>query len=286
MLALIVVQLFFGLCLPLNKMALSIMPPLLFIGMRLTVGGLLLLGRARLRGTRIRRTAAAVLLPLMPTILLGIMLKGLCKYHALYRTDVAHVALLLATTPVWAALFSNVLLGEKLTRRQTAAIYLGVTATAAYALQGCTKAIACGLPTLLLATAIAADSYSYALLRRISLTCDTPKTFIAGLRMLCGGLPLFALALANGELCNGIEMCHGSLLLLIIVSGSLAHVSYLHLLKRHPAPLVALADLLGPFFAILFAWGMLQEQPTWQTGVAGSIILLAIVVFQRSQKDH
>jgi len=284
MTTLLLAQAFFGLCLPLNKMALCIIPPFIFVGIRLTVGGLLLLGHARLRGIRIRQTAATILLPLLPIILFGIVLKNICKYHALCHIDVAHVALLLTTTPLWTTLFSRLLLNEGVTGKQMGAILLGTIAATMYALPHCTTNTQYLLPTILLAVAIAGDAYSYGLLRKLTLTHDTPQTVLVGLRMLCGGLPLLALALASGKTCTCITIKHVSLLCAAIINGSLVHIIYLNLLKRYPAPLVALSDLLGPLFAVLFAWIMLQEQPTCLACVSGSIMLLALLLFQHEKK--
>jgi len=282
MLILILSQLLFGLCLPLNKVALGIMSPLLFVGIRLTVGGALLFGYGRTRGNRFRCITPKIFLALLPTILLGIVVKNLCKYHALCQTGVSHAALLLASTPLWAAFFSYAVLGEKLSHRQACAIALGITATVATTLPTCSSGTVCIWPELLILTAVIADAYSSVLLRQLVITHATPKRLIAGLRMLCGGAPLLLLAIATGnQQPYNLAGANGPVLLLALASGCFTHVIYLHLLSRHPAPLVALADLLGPLFAVLLSWPLLQEQPTWHTVAVGGFILSSMVLFNQ-----
>lgn len=95
--------------------------------------------------------------------------------------------------------------------------------------------------------------------------------FNAGVQMLTGGLGLFGLSILNEDWQNIPEMNNTSfmaLLYLILFGSILAFASYLYAMSKLPAGLVSVYAYINPLVAILLGFIILNEKITWFTAAA------------------
>jgi drug/metabolite transporter (DMT)-like permease len=100
---------------------------------------------------------------------------------------------------------------------------------------------------------------------------DSSAFFNAGLQMLTGGIGLFGLSLLSEDWSRIPTMNSTSLLALLylIAFGSiLAFASYLYAMSKLPAGLVSVYAYINPLVAILLGLVVLHERVSWFTGAA------------------
>jgi drug/metabolite transporter (DMT)-like permease len=189
------------------------------------------------------------------------------------------VALLVATVPLFIALFSALFLGQRLRRVAVAGIGVGLLGTAVLLRPGGGAADPAHMLLVLVAPLTWAVGSLYAtrgpLPRRL-----LPAT---GMEMLCGGVLLLIAGLVTGELANlhldRISLVSGLSLVYLVVFGSLiAFSAYVWLLSKVPTTAVATYAYVNPLVAVLLGWAFLGEQITGQTLLAAALIIVAVVL--------
>jgi len=108
--------------------------------------------------------------------------------------------------------------------------------------------------------------------------------FNAGVQMLTGGLGLLTLSIFNEDWHNIPHMNNTSLMALVylISFGSiLAFVSYLYAMSKLPAGLVSIYAYINPLVAILLGFIILHEHVTWFT-VAAFVVTMSGVFLVKS----
>lgn len=262
------------------RLALDTIPPLLMAGARFVVAGAILLAISSRAGGRERDPigrrqwgAAAIVGALL---LLGG--NGGVVYGEQFVPS-GTVALLVATVPLFIALFSALLLGQRLRRVAVAGIGVGLLGTAVLLRPGGGAADPAHMLLVLVAPLTWAVGSLYAtrgpLPRRL-----LPAT---GMEMLCGGVLLLIAGLVTGELANlhldRISLVSGLSLVYLVVFGSLiAFSAYVWLLSKVPTTAVATYAYVNPLVAVLLGWAFLGEQITGQTLLAAALIIVAVVL--------
>jgi drug/metabolite transporter (DMT)-like permease len=198
------------------------------------------------------------------------------------RVDSGVSSLVIATVPLWMALFDRVGYGQRLSRSAVAGLVVGLAG--AVLLAGPTgpgriEAVG-GLVLVVSAISWAAGSiYS----RRAPL----PRRPLVGasMEMLTGGAMLAVLGLAVGE-GSRVQFSASSLLALayLIVFGSLIGFSaYIWLLRAAPTSLVSTYAYVNPVVAVFLGWALESEPIGARTLVAGAMILLAVALIVRKR---
>jgi drug/metabolite transporter (DMT)-like permease len=262
------------------RLALDTIPPLLMAGARFVVAGAILLAISSRAGGRERDPigrrqwgAAAIVGALL---LLGG--NGGVVYGEQFVPS-GTVALLVATVPLFIALFSALFLGQRLRRVAVAGIGVGLLGTAVLLRPGGGAADPAHMLLVLVAPLTWAVGSLYAtrgpLPRRL-----LPAT---GMEMLCGGVLLLIAGLVTGELANlhldRISLVSGLSLVYLVVFGSLiAFSAYVWLLSKVPTTAVATYAYVNPLVAVLLGWAFLGEQITGQTLLAAALIIVAVVL--------
>ncbi len=76
-----------------------------------------------------------------------------------------------------------------------------------------------------------------------------------------------------------------TLILLGVISTAMAHTLLSYSLKHLPAKSIAMISCLQPFFAVLFAWLVLNEQPVMSVLLGGAIIV-SVAVYESLKKSR
>jgi drug/metabolite transporter (DMT)-like permease len=257
------------------RVAVGSIPPLLLMGVRCTVAGLLLLAWAAGRGERSRpqqwRHAA-----------IGGGLMIACTYGALgwaeQRLASGIAALLSALSPLWLAAFEWSRRGRP-ALTTLAGLLLGVAGVCVLVWGGpATVSVPAALVLVAGTLAWAAGSlYS----RPPRLPASVPLG--AGMPLVTGGLLLLAVSAATREaaqydLRSVSEASLWALAYLIVFGSLVAFSAYSWLLRIAPASRVGTHAYVNPLVAVALGWGIGGEPLTAMTGIAAAVIAAGVAM--------
>jgi drug/metabolite transporter (DMT)-like permease len=194
------------------------------------------------------------------------------------RVDTGVASLVIATIPLWMAIFDRIACGERLGR--VALLGLGVGFAGAALLASPTGAghmDVAGAAVLLFAAASWAAGSLYA--RRAPL--PRRPLVSSSMQMLTGGAMLAVVAVSSGELggVHGVSTTSILALLYLIVFGSiLAFTCYAWLLRNARTSLVSTYAYVNPLVAVFLGWAIENEPIGPRTIVAGGLILVAVAL--------
>lgn len=263
------------------RLASETIPPLLMAGVRFLIAGAILAaissraggdGKADPIGRRQWGAAAAT----GALLLLGG--NGIVSYGEQFVAS-GTVALLVATVPLFIALFSALFLGQRLRRVAVVGIGIGLLGTAVLLRPGGGAADPGHLLLVL------ASPLTWAIGSLYATRGPLPKRLLlaTAMEMLCGGALLLIAGLLTGEL-SGLHLDRISLvsalsLAYLVVFGSLiAFSAYVWLLSKVPTTSVATYAYVNPLVAVLLGWAFLGEHITGQTLLAAALIIIAVVL--------
>jgi drug/metabolite transporter (DMT)-like permease len=258
------------------RVAVGAIPPLLLMGVRCAIAGLLLLAWATIRGER------ATISHWRHAAIAGSLMIA-CTYGALgwaeQRLASGVAALLSATAPLWLTTLEWHRRGRP-ALATVAGLLLGVAGVAT--LVGAQSATGIDVPAalVLLASTItwaAGSLYS----RPPRLPSSVPLG--AGMPLAAGGLMLLAASALTGEAAphDLRAVSHGALwaLAYLIVFGSLVGFSaYAWLLRVAPASRVATHAYVNPLVAVALGWSVAGEPVTATTGIAAGVIAASVAI--------
>ncbi len=260
--------------------AIDTMPPLLMLGARFGLAGLLLYGWLALRG-RARATArqwgAAALLG-------GLMLSvgtGTVAWAELY-VPTGLAALVITTTPLWMVLLGWLWQGEG---RPGGRTLLGLVMGLAGVLLLLDPASFRGAGGLYLPAvfAILAGTLAWAAGSLLSKRVDLPRDPFLGtaLQMLAGGgwLVLAGLLAGEGRHVNVAAFTWASVgawAYLVVFGSIVAFSAYVWLLRHVSTAAVSTHAYVNPLVAVLLGWLLLGEPLTLRMGGAGLLLILSV----------
>ncbi len=195
---------------------------------------------------------------------------------SLYLTSTAASVALVATQPIFAALFAR-LLGDRVGRRAGAGIVVAAVGCAVLA-SGDLGQAGDALLGDALAIAGAATAAGYLLVGR-ALRVSLPlvpylamvNSFAAALLLVCG-------AIAQPPVLGFAAESYAAIALCAVIPSLLGHTLLNWSVRRTPAHLVTLGILGEPVGAALLTWLLFAEQPSVHAALGGGIILLGIAV--------
>ena len=263
------------------RIAIETMPPLLMSGVRFLVAGVIMLAiTSRMGGSERdpvgwRQWRAAAITGGL--LLLGG--NGGVSFGEQYVPS-GVVALLVATVPLFIALFGAVVLGRRLARAAAAGIAIGLAGTAVLLVPGSTGSADPGHMVLVLVSPI-----SWAIGSLYATRGALPKRALVatGMELLCGGVLLSVVGLAVGEGAavhvGRVSVASWLSLLYLIVFGSLvAFTAYVWLLTKVATTAVATYAYVNPLVAVLLGWAVLGERIHPQTLIAAALIVVAVAL--------
>ena len=205
------------------------------------------------------------------------------------RISSGMAALLVATVPLFAALFDFVRNRARVRAAVIAGLALGFGGTAILVRpqHGAGHVDAMGALTVLVASALWAMGSLYA---RTAPLPERPAVS-TGMEMLCGGFALLIASAAGGEFgrFHAAAVSWRSLLAIgyLIVFGSLvAFSAYVWLLRNVRISVVTTYAYVNPLVAVLLGWLILNENVSSSVFIGGSIIIAAVAIIVASSGDR
>jgi drug/metabolite transporter (DMT)-like permease len=262
------------------------LPPMLSMGVRFLVAGLLLAGGVRVRAGR--GALAATRPQLATTAVVGIAL--LCGGNGFVAIAEQHLpsglaALLVSTTPLWIVVL-GLAVGERARALSLVGTLVGFAGTAVLARPGGSGAVSWQAVVLILvATACWAAGSLYS---RRHVSPANPFA-AAAYQMLFGGAALVVGGLVLGEAGQvdlGTVTPSGwwALLYLVVVGSMVAYTAYFWLLANAPLQLVTTYAYVNPVVAVALGWALLAEPVTAQVVVGGALAVAGVVVVISSER--
>jgi drug/metabolite transporter (DMT)-like permease len=255
-------------------LAIRTLPPFLMSSARFLVAGAFLFALSP-RRVSLRAWAAALV---AGGALLTVGNGGIT--WAEQRVDSGVAALLVATMPLWLALFDRLVFGRRLSAAGWLGLLVGLGGVALLVSPGGGRTdFVGGLVCVASAAAWAAGS----LYSRHTSSLPSEPALASGMEMLAGGVLLGVAGLAAGE-GGHVQLSHVSVeslvaLAYLVVVGSIVAFSCFHwLLRNAPTSIVSTYAYVNPVVAVLLGAAFLGEPLTLRTLIAGAAIVVSVVL--------
>ena len=259
------------------ELAIESIPPFLMASIRFLIAGAILyaLYRPREAPTRRQWLGAAVIGAFL--LVGGNAMVGFAQT----RIDTGVAALVVATMPLWIALFDYVYARRPLGPQALLGLLVGFAGIAILIRPGGDID-----PVGALICLFAPVSWAVGSLYARGATLPTRPLLGAGMQMLAGGALLALVGFGTGERIDvGAISARsiGGLVFLIVFGSIVAYSSYVWLLKVAPTQLVATYAYVNPVIAVLLGAAVLGEPITRWVVLAGAAIVTSVVLIVRAQ---
>lgn len=270
------------------KSALCYASPIFFVGLRMVVGGALLIGTQWLRGQSVR-IAARDLIPFAGLALIHIYIPYVTEFVALADVSAAKAAIFYNLSPFLTALSLWFLHGDRLNHRQIIGMLIGFI--------GFMPLIWQHLPTehevifmlsgaeLLLFASVIASVFGWIALKALVKRGYSP-ILVNGVAMLVGGLgALVTAAGVEHVYVNNWQLLGVWTVASILLGNVICYNLYGFLLAHHSPTLLSFAGFLCPLFTALLQWALFGELVTWHFWVTLSTVILGLYLFSAPKKS-
>lgn len=260
---------------PVMKIVLSEVPPLYFRASSLITGGIGLLAIARAGGHRIA-VPPGQWRPLMVLSLLNIIGWNVFAIYGVSLLPSGRAALLGFTMPVWGAILSVFLLGERLTTRRLLGLALGLGGIVA--LMGGSIAGFLKAPAGIICMLLAAWTWALGIVMFKRFQIPMPTTALTGWTMLIGGLPLLVVAipLETSRLIVPSLWPALGLVYNTVIAFMFCYWAWNRIVLMVPVAVSSLSSLATPLIGVVSGMLILGEPLGWQEVLAATLILGAV----------
>ena len=258
------------------EIAIETLPPFLMASLRFLIAGAILFAifRPREKPTRRQWLSAAV-------VGLFLLVGGNAMVAvAQQRIDTGVAALIVATIPLWFALFDFVL-GRRIRPQAVLGVVIGFVGIALLVRPG-------GDIDLFGAFICLLAPISWAIGSLYARNAPLPSSLLlgSGMEMLAGGALLAVIGFATGERVDFAEVSGRSwaaLAFLVVFGSIVAYSSYVWLLTVAPTELVGTYAYVNPVIAVALGAVFLGEAITAWVLLAGAAIVASVVLIVRAQ---
>ncbi len=279
----------FGFTFTLGKVLVYHAAPFFAVGLRMAIGGVILLAWSWLN--RYKRPSCAV--PLhsywvgyLKLTVFAIFIPYVARLWALQELTTGKAALLFNTAPFFSALLGYLLLRERLSYLQFGALLLGFLGTIPILLTSSPveDLLSVGIFSLheiAVIVAAASMSYGFIVMRELVKERGCPPYVANGVATFLGG----ALALGCSVVfeANPIKTSFvtllGVMLLQVVISNLLCSNLQAYLLHTYSPTLMSFAGFLSPLFALIYGFFLFGETVSWHFFASFSLIGLALYLY-------
>lgn len=263
---------------PALKTLVSVMPVATFRTICLWTSGPALLLIAALTGDRLR-IRAGERMPLVLASVTNITLWHLCTAAGLYFMPAGRASIIAFTMPIWAVVLSAMFLGERMTRRRTAGLLLGILGLAALLWPDFDRIAAAPLGVLFMLTAAFSWAVGTVLTKRQTWTMSAAQ--LTGWQTTIGGIPVAILAWLHdpptdfAALQPHVWIVLAYILLLPMI---VAQWMWFRLLRVMPAGIAAIGTIAIPVVGVLSSAAFLGEPIGSSEIVALVLVVIALAL--------
>ena len=253
--------------------------------LRMLLAGLILLIFAAAKHYRIKISLNELLFLFITGILLWFIGNGLIMWVE-QGANSGFVALVLGSTPIWAAFIESILNHKKPSRMLMGSLLLsfaGIIALVAPSLvRGSTTELGAGLVVLLTAISWAISSV---LQNRFQIKLEAPV--IAAYQHLLGGIGFIFMVLVNGQTWPQATPSAWLALTYLIIFGSvIGFTSFISALQLLPISIAMTYAFVNPVLAQILGWWFLKEPLTIWTLIGTTLVIAGVVSVFRDKERH
>jgi len=268
------------------------MPPLLSMGIRFTLAGLILL--AFIRSTKGSKEFAIPRPEILSASVLGFVTLGFGLGNVAVSSKhvpTGVVSLIIAALPLWIALFRTVA-REKISKRSWLGTLVGFAGVVILLKPGSIESVS-GVDSQTLffyMFMVLIGNIGWALGTYLAPRFPIPKNSLlfTGIEMLAGGIALTIAALVRGEeLSDFLDASNTSwfwFFYLVFVGSIAGYTAYLWLVMNAPVSLTATYAYVNPVIAVILGVLFLNETITLNYALGGAIILLGVLTVVSSER--
>lgn len=276
-----------------SKEALHHASPFFLVASRMLIAGFFMLLYQLIRDRKSLRLKKSAWKKICLLAFFNIYLTNVFEFWGLQYLTSFKTCFIYSLSPFVSALFSYLLLQERLSTKKWAGLaigFLGFTPTLMSHTsgdEGASHLFHFSWPELAVCGAAVASVYGWIVLRQLVQQEKTPPILANGLSMIAGGL--FALIHSlSVESWNPLPITNTSAFLectlfLIIVSNMVCYNLFGYLLKRFSATFMSFAGLSTPLFTALFGFFMHGEVTTLSFWISFFIVCFGLVVFYQEE---
>ncbi len=224
-------------------------------------------------------------------IIVGIYAGYLIRLWGLTYISAVKLSLFFNAAPFFTALLAYFLLKDNMTPKQIIGLVIGFIGLLPIILTGSAEETEIGeflfisWPELAVLTAVALQSYTWILMKKLIKDKGHSPIFANGITMFFGGF----LALLTSFWFDGFSAVKNAhafwpwLFYVVIVSNVICSNLYGYLLKHYSATFVSFAGFITPFFTALYGWGFLGETITWHFYASCTIVFAGLYLFYQDE---
>ncbi|MDY0884467.1 DMT family transporter [Dongia soli] len=280
------VTLLWGINWPITKIAVTEIPVWTFRAISLLVGGFGLLLLCVLRGASLR-IARREIWPILLVTLFNVIAWQLCSAFGLFFLPSGRASILALTMPLWAALLSIPVLGEKLTVATTISLLLGLIALGAMVGPQFSEIMAHPIGIVLMLAAAISWALGTVLFKYYRWTSST--ALLTGWQLVLGGLPVLIGALISDRSLD-LRAVSSEAWLATAYTSTAAMIfcqwAWLRVVTMFPTAIAGLGIVAIPAVGVISGALLLGESVTGDVFISLSATMLAlIVVFMKPKKQ-
>ena len=274
-----------------SKILLHYTQPIFLTGIRMFLGGILLLSFQYFHPQQHFKFRMKHLKYYAQLVIFGIYITYILRFWALEHLPAFKTSFLYNLSPFLTSLYSYFFFQEKMTRKQWVGLGIGLlglipillTSSKGEATMG--EFVFISWPELAVIVSVAAHSYSWIVMRKLVRYKSYSPMMVNGISMTAGGL----LALATSPFFEGFAPVTsfwpfaGALAFVILVSNIICHNLYGHLLKSYTATFLSFAGFLSPLFAAFYEWALYAQKISWHFYASSFIVLIGLFLFYQDE---
>jgi len=283
-----------------GKAALFYLEPIFFIGLRMIIGGLILLAYLyffKRDKFFIKKEHWKLFLQI---IIFHIYIAYVLEFWALKYLTSFKTAFIYNLSPFLTALFAYIFLSEKMSAKKWLGLLIGFSGFFLILANGESPeevgkqaAFFLSWPEISLLIAVISAVYGWIIFKKLTHQGGYSPLMINGVGMISGGFLALATSFlfersilvqnAKSWLISDIYTVLGYTLLLIIIANVIAYNLYGHLLKKYSLTFLSFAGFTCPLFAALFGNIFLGELPNICFFVAVLLVTIGLYIFYKQE---
>jgi len=273
------------------KALLEYVKPLFFVGVRMFVAGLLLLGYTYFKDKRAFFVHKKDRMLFFQIILFHVYFAYMLDLWSLQYLTSFKSSFLYNLSPFFAAIFSYFYFSEKMTAKKWLGLGIGFCGflpeivSNLSAAQNSSSFIS--LPEVVMLFAVGSAVYGWIMLRKLVKDGEYSPIMVNGVGMVGGGI----LALITSYFVEGWDVSPVMQFwpfvrltaLIILVANILFYNFYGYLLTRYTATFLSFAGFTTPLFAALFGWLFLGEMVSWTFFLSLFVVFIGLYIFYQEE---
>lgn len=276
---------------PITKILRNYSPPIFLTGIRMFIGGGILLLYYALYKKKSCVIHKHQYWTYIQIILVGIYLNYIARFWAIKYLASVKACLLFNISPLLTSLFSYMFFKETISKKQWAGFAFGFSALIPVIITTSPSEAFFGewgylsWPELAMLFSVAADCYKWILMRKLVKDHTCSPVMANGLCMGLGGL----LALITAFFVEGmfpvtsVVPFTGYITVYILISNIISYNLYGFLLRSYTATFLSLAGFMAPLFGAFYGWLFLGEHVSWHFYLSIAMLSIGLYLFYQDE---